>query len=142
MAEYISDRAGADFHSDDYRKNNLDGKSVESLADYKHRTGLPSPDRSHWNNTSAPWRKGEFYKCLPAEAMSEFETMGTVFCCPVTTVLFTEEQQPSNVLSLLEGRVKLSMNSSGGKRLILGISGPGNILGTLKVHRACAAARK
>jgi CRP/FNR family transcriptional regulator len=61
--------------------------------------------------------------------MRKFETMGTVFCCPETTVLFTEEQQPSNVLFLLEGRVKLSMNSIGGRRLILGISRPGNILG-------------
>jgi CRP/FNR family transcriptional regulator len=61
--------------------------------------------------------------------MSEFETTGTVFRCPETTVLFSEEQLPCDILFLLEGRVKLSMNSIGGRRLILGISRPGNVLG-------------
>lgn len=40
-----------------------------------------------------------------------------------------EEQAPSHILFLLAGRVKLSMNSSAGKRLILGIANPGETLG-------------
>jgi CRP/FNR family transcriptional regulator len=82
-----------------------------------------------WNDVRAPWRAGEFYKSLPPEAMSEFESHAAPFFCEGTDVLFREEQQPSSVLFLLEGRVKLSMNSIDGRRLIMGIAGPGEILG-------------
>ena len=40
-----------------------------------------------------------------------------------------EDQAPSQILFLLTGQVKLSMNSSAGRRLILGIANPGETLG-------------
>jgi CRP/FNR family cyclic AMP-dependent transcriptional regulator len=49
------------------------------------------------------------------------------------TVLFMEEQAPSQILFLLTGQVKLSMNSSAGRRLILGIANPGETLGLASV---------
>jgi CRP/FNR family transcriptional regulator len=45
------------------------------------------------------------------------------------SILFVEGQTPTSVLYLLQGRIKLSMNSSVGKRLILGIAYPGDTLG-------------
>jgi CRP/FNR family transcriptional regulator len=48
---------------------------------------------------------------------------------PEAAVLFTERQEPSKVLLLLEGRVKLSLNSIAGGRLIIGMARPGEILG-------------
>jgi CRP/FNR family transcriptional regulator len=65
--------------------------------------------------------------------MSEIESLAVPHCCPGTTVLFAEEQEPLNILFLLEGKVKLTMNSSGGKRLTLRIAGPGDVLGLAAV---------
>jgi CRP/FNR family transcriptional regulator, cyclic AMP receptor protein len=41
----------------------------------------------------------------------------------------SEGEQPGRVLFLLDGRVRLSINSVGGRRLVLGIAEPGEILG-------------
>jgi CRP/FNR family transcriptional regulator len=45
------------------------------------------------------------------------------------TVLIREAQEPSRILFLLEGEVNISMNSSDGKRLSLGVAGAGDTLG-------------
>ena len=93
--------------------------------------------RHTWNDASVEWRAGEFYRDLSPEAMSEFEALAAPYCCEGTTVLFAEEQEPCNILFLLEGRVKLTMNSSEGKRLTLGIAMPGEILGLAAVVTGC-----
>jgi CRP/FNR family transcriptional regulator len=129
MAESISDHAGTEFKSNQDERNCLEEKAQGSSADDSHRTPMHSASRTECNDASAPWRRGEFYKSLSSEAMSQFESAGTPFCTPENAVLFAEEQQPCFVLFLLEGRVKLSMNSIGGRRLILGLSRPGDILG-------------
>lgn len=85
--------------------------------------------RTAWHDASAEWRAGAFYKDLSVQAMSEFESLAAPFSCARTTLLFGEEQEPCSVLFLLEGRVKLTMNSYEGKRLMLGIAGPGEIVG-------------
>ena len=64
-----------------------------------------------------------------AESQAEFDSLKTIFDCASHTILFVEDALPTCVLYLLEGRVKLSMNSSSGRRLILGISQPGETLG-------------
>jgi CRP/FNR family transcriptional regulator len=65
--------------------------------------------------------------------MREFESLAAPFSCDAAKVLITEEQQPRSILFLLEGRVKLTMNSREGKRLMLGIAMPGEILGLAAV---------
>jgi|HubBroStandDraft_1064217.scaffolds.fasta_scaffold43777_2 CRP-like cAMP-binding protein len=75
-----------------------------------------------------PCRAGEFFRGLPDQTMVELVPLAPLFRCPGNTVLFAEEQPPRSVLFLLEGKVKLSMNSVEGRRLILGIVGPGEIL--------------
>ena len=64
-----------------------------------------------------------------AEVQTEFDSLKRIFNCAELTVLFREDELPSSVFYLLEGRVKLSMNSSSGRRLILGIAQPGDTLG-------------
>src|ERR1035438_3142634 len=44
-------------------------------------------------------------------------------------ILYEEGEKTAGVYVVLEGRVKLSVNSAQGKRLVLGIFGPGTILG-------------
>jgi CRP/FNR family transcriptional regulator len=85
--------------------------------------------RHAWKDAGAEWRTGEFYKDLSAEAMSEFERLAIPHSCAGNTVIFSEEQEACRISFLLEGRVKLTMSSSDGKRLTLGIAGPGEVLG-------------
>ncbi|HVC46929.1 MAG TPA: Crp/Fnr family transcriptional regulator [Terracidiphilus sp.] len=76
---------------------------------------------------------GEFIEPLSPDALSEFESLKAYFSCPANSVLFAEDQPPTNVLLLLAGKVKLLMNSTAGKRLILGIANPGETLGLASV---------
>jgi len=75
-----------------------------------------------------PLRAGWFFEQLSSDALNEFESLKVPFSFQANTVLFIEEQIPSKILFLLEGQVKLSMNSSAGRRLILGIAHPGEKL--------------
>jgi CRP-like cAMP-binding protein len=86
-----------------------------------------------WNDANAEWRAGEIYKNLSPMAMNELESLAASSCFDGSTVLFAEEQEPCNILFLLEGKVKLTMNSSEGKRLTLGIAEPGDVLGLAAV---------
>jgi CRP/FNR family transcriptional regulator, cyclic AMP receptor protein len=104
--------------------------SAESLPAVDRRpTHISLESRILWNDTGARWRAGEFFKSLSSEAISEFESLAAPLCCEGATVLFTEEQEPSRILFLFEGSVKLSLNSIKGGRLIIGMAGPGEILG-------------
>lgn len=93
--------------------------------------------RPKWDDASAEWRMGEIYKDLSPHAMSEIESLAAPFCCESTTVLFAEEEEPRSILFMLEGQVKLTMNSSGGKRLTIGIAVPGDVLGLAAVVTGC-----
>jgi CRP/FNR family cyclic AMP-dependent transcriptional regulator len=81
------------------------------------------------NDCRRPLRSGGFFERLSSDALNEFESLKVPINFPPNTVLFIEEQMPSNILFLLEGQVKLTMNSNEGKRLILGIASPGETLG-------------
>jgi CRP/FNR family transcriptional regulator len=65
--------------------------------------------------------------------MLEFESLAEPFWCEKNTVLLTEGEKPGRALFLLQGRAKLSMNSIEGRRLILGVAAPGDILGLAAV---------
>lgn len=109
----------------------MDFRNADSISDSAgDLTGIPmSLTRHKWNEAGALWRAGEFYKDLSPEAMSEFESLATPFCCGGSTVIFTEEQEACHILFLLERQAKLTMNSSEGRRLTIGIAGPGELLG-------------
>jgi CRP/FNR family transcriptional regulator, cyclic AMP receptor protein len=94
---------------------------------------MSSSPRIPWNAPDAQWRTGEFFRNLSSAAIREFEFLAAPFYRPRNTVLFTHEQVPSSILLLLEGSVKLSLNSNTGGRLIIGIAQPGELLGLTAV---------
>ena len=92
------------------------------------------------NTTGTGWC--DFPNALRAKAFSErlspadlieFESLKTTSNCPAETTLFVEQQVPDTIIFLLAGQVKLSMNSSAGRRVILGIAFPGESLGLASV---------
>jgi CRP/FNR family transcriptional regulator, cyclic AMP receptor protein len=74
-------------------------------------------------------RTGEFFSSLSVQALNDFKSLETQHSYAASEVLFQEKQLPTSILVLIEGDVKLSINSSEGKRLILRIAKPGEILG-------------
>jgi CRP/FNR family transcriptional regulator len=61
--------------------------------------------------------------------MEDFDALASFRFYPAGTLLITEEQTPEDVFILLHGEVRLSVTSSVGKRFILRIAHPGEILG-------------
>jgi CRP/FNR family cyclic AMP-dependent transcriptional regulator len=72
---------------------------------------------------------GEFFESIQIEQLSDLEAFAASTTYPSGTLLFSEEQIPKKVFFLLDGQVKLSVNSSDGKRFIICIAPPGEILG-------------
>jgi CRP/FNR family cyclic AMP-dependent transcriptional regulator len=79
-------------------------------------------------NGNAP-RAGEFFKSLSPESLADFQSLEFLCNYAIASTLFTENEMPTSILVLLEGEVKVSINSSDGRRLILRIAKPGEILG-------------
>jgi CRP/FNR family transcriptional regulator, cyclic AMP receptor protein len=76
-----------------------------------------------------PQAAGEFFSRLPQEAQNDLQALAHPSSFPSGIVLFTEKDPSSAVYIVLEGQIKLSMNSPDGKRLILHIAKKGEILG-------------
>ena len=74
-------------------------------------------------------RPGEFFESLSIEAFRDFEHLESLSFVTAGTALFVEEQTPTDIFILLRGQVKLTINSSDGKRFILRIANPGEFLG-------------
>ncbi len=74
-------------------------------------------------------RNESFFCQLPPQAMEAFEKIKFPSALPKGSVLFVEGQVPRGVYVLCRGRVKISVNSSDGKTMILKIAEPGEVLG-------------
>ena len=79
-------------------------------------------------NTSAQ-RKGEFFKSLSAAALADWHSMEFAHSHAQNVVLFAEKDEARGVFVVLEGEVRVSINSSEGKRLSLRIARKGDVLG-------------
>jgi CRP/FNR family transcriptional regulator, cyclic AMP receptor protein len=75
------------------------------------------------------YRKSEFFGSLSAAALADFESLLVPVSHPAGKVLFTETQPSEGILVVVEGEVKLSINSTDGRRLSLRIAKPGEVLG-------------
>jgi CRP/FNR family cyclic AMP-dependent transcriptional regulator len=82
-----------------------------------------------------PHRVSAFLGSLSFCAYREFQTYVSLVCYPAHAVLFEEEQEASSILIVLEGFAKISVNSSEGKRLILWVARPVELLGLTSVLR-------
>ena len=66
---------------------------------------------------------------LPADALQDFDGIKAVSRVQRGETLFHEGRVPRGIFVLCEGRVKLSVCSEHGKRLMLRVAGPGEVLG-------------
>jgi CRP/FNR family cyclic AMP-dependent transcriptional regulator len=75
-------------------------------------------------------RAGEFFSKLTASSLQDFSAMEEYpSSYEANVVLFTEREPAESVFVILEGEVRLSINSSGGRRLSLRIAREGDIIG-------------
>ena len=72
---------------------------------------------------------GEFFSNLSPDALKDLMSIEHPSSYPPSMVLFSEDDSPSGVFVVLEGEVKLSINSSDGRSLTLRIAGKGEMLG-------------
>ena len=72
---------------------------------------------------------GEFFSKLAPEAIADLISLEHPTSCPAGVMLFSEKDPAQGVFVVLEGEVKLSINSSDGRRLILRIAKKGAVLG-------------
>ena len=72
---------------------------------------------------------GEFFNKLSPQALKDIGSMAFSSSYPAGMILFSEKDPAPGIYIVLEGEVKLSMNSSDGRRLILRIARKGEILG-------------
>ncbi len=80
-------------------------------------------------------RVGEFFSSLASDALREFQAYVSLVCYPADAMLFEEQGEASSILILVDGCAKISVNSSDGKRLILWIARPVELLGLTSVLR-------
>jgi CRP/FNR family cyclic AMP-dependent transcriptional regulator len=81
------------------------------------------------NAGSKLYRKSEFFSSLSVPALADLEALLVPVSHPASKVLFSETQPSDGVRIVIEGEVKLSINSTDGRRLSLRIAKPGEILG-------------
>jgi len=66
---------------------------------------------------------------LPADALLAFDSIKVISNVPRGESLFQEGRLPRGIFVVCEGRVKLSVCSEHGKRLMLRVAGAGEVLG-------------
>ena len=66
---------------------------------------------------------------LPATALQTLENIKYAAAYPEGAVLFLEGQMPRGIFVLCKGTVKLSINSPGGRTMIVELAEPGEVLG-------------
>ena len=81
------------------------------------------------NQNHPSYLRGEFFKALSAAALADLEPLLTPSSYPSGMVLFSETQAASGIYVVLEGEIKLSINSSDGRRLSFHIAKAGEMLG-------------
>ena len=87
-------------------------------------------EREKDNNAGSKlYQKGEFFSSLSAPALADLESLLVPISHSANKVLFCETQPSDGVRIVIEGEVKLSINSTDGRRLSLRIAKPGEVLG-------------
>src|SRR5688572_18295292 len=72
-----------------------------------------------------------FLSALSSEEARALRSQGLVRGYPSGAVLFHESQVADKVVAVLNGRVKLSCFTEGGREVVLAICGPGDLVGEL-----------
>ena len=80
------------------------------------------------NRHGSELRSQSFFCQLNEAALKDSDAIKCVFTYPSEVVLFLESEQPRGLFLLCEGQIKLSITSTAGKKLILRIAKPGELL--------------
>ncbi len=75
------------------------------------------------------FRPDRIFCDMPTEALQAFDAVKSQVTCEKGAVLFAEGRPSRGIYVLCDGRAKLSICSENGKRLMLRIAGPGEVLG-------------
>jgi len=81
------------------------------------------------NQNHPSYLRGEFFKALSAEALADLEPLLVASSYPSGMILFTESEASKGIYVVLDGEIKLSINSSDGRRLSSHIAKAGEMLG-------------
>ncbi len=74
-------------------------------------------------------RAGRVFCDLPSSSLDTLQRLGFATSCPKGTVLIAQGQAAREIAILCVGHVKISTASQTGKKICLGIAGPGTVLG-------------
>jgi len=86
---------------------------------------------SHESCKTCNLRGAGFFCQLSPGAMKEFEAIKSTATYPKGALLFLERQDSRGVFALCQGEVKLSIGSSEGKTLVVGIAKTGEVIGLM-----------
>jgi CRP/FNR family transcriptional regulator, cyclic AMP receptor protein len=75
------------------------------------------------------FRPDRIFCDMPTDALQAFNAIKTRSVQSKGTLLYAEGKSPKGIYLLCEGRAKLTICSEQGKRLMLRIAGPGEVLG-------------
>ena len=81
------------------------------------------------NSSTQAQPAGEFFNNLSPAALQDFQSMQFPSSYAPDVVIFSEKDPAQGIYIVLDGEVKLSLNSSDGRRLSLAIARKGEILG-------------
>jgi CRP/FNR family transcriptional regulator len=74
-------------------------------------------------------RAGHVFCDLPPSTLDTLQCLGFATACPKGTVLIAQGQAAREIAIICVGHVKISTASQTGKKICLGIAGPGTVLG-------------
>jgi CRP/FNR family cyclic AMP-dependent transcriptional regulator len=80
---------------------------------------------------------GELFKKLSPAALKDLMSLAASSSYPANLVVFSEKEESRGIYIVLEGEVKLSINSSEGRRLSLRIARKGEIIGLTSALSGC-----
>jgi CRP-like cAMP-binding protein len=83
---------------------------------------------TRYENTVPSYRMGEFFTSMSAAAQADFEALLIASSYPAASSLFTETELNTGIYAVLEGEVRVSINSAS-SRLTVHIAQPGDVLG-------------
>src|SRR6185437_5420173 len=84
---------------------------------------------NHENANFPTYHKGEFFNSLSEAARVDLDSLIFPSAYPARSVLFCETQPANGIFIVLEGEVRLYINSSEGRRLSFRIARAGEVLG-------------
>ncbi len=84
---------------------------------------------SHPSCFNCELRPDRVFCDLPSDALQSFDSIKDVSVAARGSLLFSEGRPPKGIYVLCDGRAKLSICSENGKRLMLRVAGPGEVLG-------------